>query len=234
MKADFSRMNWGSTLENLNTSGASLCSDIFDPTTCEELISLYKDQDLFRKTVIMERYRFGIGEYKYFRDPEPEFIRSIKDLLYPKLFPLANRWMENLGKDLRFPDRLEQLEQICKEKGQTLPTSLLLKYGTGGFNTLHQDLYGEIYFPMQAAFFLNRPEKDYTGGEFVLTLSRPRAQSKPLVFRPKMGDMILFTTDFLPVKGSKGYYSSQVKHGVSEVLSGERHTLGIIFHYAVS
>ncbi|TGK04352.1 prolyl 4-hydroxylase subunit alpha [Leptospira selangorensis] len=234
MNPDFLKLNWHSLLENLNSSGAVLQKKVLDEASCSEWISSYDQSDLFRKTVVMEKYRFGSGEYKYFKNPEPEQITKIKKEIYPKLSPLANQWMENLGINNRFPLDLNTFQDLCKEKGQTQPTSLLLKYGKGGFNTLHQDLYGDIYFPIQLAFFLNEPDKDYEGGEFVLTQSRPRAQSKPIVFRPERGDMIIFTTDFFPVKGVKGYYRSQVKHGVSEVHSGNRHTLGIIFHYAVS
>jgi hypothetical protein len=142
--------------------------------------------------------------------------------------------MERLNIDTRFPARFAELKAMCEKAGQTKPTPLILKYGKGGFNTLHQDLYGEVYFPMQIAFFLNEPDFDYTGGEFVLTEQVPRAQSKAIVLRPRKGDMIIFTTNFRPVNGVRGYYRAAMRHGVSEVLSGERHTLGVIFHDAVS
>jgi hypothetical protein len=142
--------------------------------------------------------------------------------------------MERLKSEMRFPSAFDEMQKRCRENGQTKPTPLILKYSTGGFNTLHQDLYGEVYFPMQLAFFLNVPDEDYTGGEFVLTEQVPRAQSKAIVLRPHKGDMIVFATNFRPVKGTRGYYGSAMRHGVSEVLSGERHTLGVIFHDAVS
>jgi len=182
----------------------------------------------------MERYRFGLGEYKYFQYPLTDLITEIRERIYKYLAPVANKWMEFLKIDTRYPDNHEALQKLCAAGGQELPTALILKYGKGGFNTLHQDLYGDIYFPMQAVLFLNQPEEDYTGGEFVLTEQIPRAQSKANVLKPERGDMLIFTTNFRPVKGSKGYYRVNMKHGVSPLHSGERHTLGIIFHDARS
>jgi hypothetical protein len=152
--------------------------------------------------------------------------------LYPKLAPVANNWMRVLNIDQHFPENLDTLLEYCHTNGQNRPTPLILKYGTGGYNTLHQDLYGDVYFPMQAVLFLNDPEVDYEGGEFVLIEQRPRAQSKAIVLKPRKGDMLLFTTNFRPVKGSKGYYRVNMKHGVSELTGGNRHTVGIIFHDA--
>jgi uncharacterized protein len=200
---------------------------------CEEFIANYH-QAIYRKTVIMERHRFGLGEYKYFDYPLPEFVQTARETIYPNLAPIVNTWMERLNIDTHFPATFAELKAMCERAGQTKPTPLILKYGKGGFNTLHQDLYGEVYFPMQIAFFLNEPDVDYTGGEFVLTEQVPRAQSKAIVLRPRKGDMIIFTTNFHPVKGIRGYYRAAVRHGVSELLSGKRHTLGVIFHDAVS
>jgi hypothetical protein len=200
---------------------------------CEEFIANY-DHAIYRKAVIMERHRFGLGEYKYFNYPLPEFVQDAREAIYPMLAPIANTWMGRLDLETRFPAKFTELQAICEKAGQTKPTPLILKYGKGGYNTLHQDLYGEVYFPIQLAFFLNEPNVDYTGGEFVLTEQVPRAQSKAIVLRPRKGDMIIFTTNFRPVKGVRGYYRAAMRHGVSEVLSGERHTLGVIFHDAVS
>jgi hypothetical protein len=182
----------------------------------------------------MERYRFGLGEYKYFNYPLPTIIQTLRETIYPKLSPIANLWMKVLNIDKLFPETFEELQSLCHQNNQRKPTPLILKYGKGGFNTLHQDLYGEVYFPIQTVLFLNEPDEDYTGGEFVLTQQTPRAQSKAIVLKPKKGDMLVFTTNFRPIKGARGYYRVNMKHGVSEVISGERHTLGIIFHEATS
>ncbi len=182
----------------------------------------------------MERHRFGLGEYKYFDHPLPPIVQVVREEVYPYLAPIANDWMRSLRIDQRFPATFIEFRELCHANGQQKPTPLILKYGIGGFNTLHQDLYGDVYFPMQLAFFLNEPDEDYTGGEFVLTQQMPRAQSKAVVLKPSKGDMIIFTTNFRPVRGSQGFYRANMRHGVSEVLSGERHTLGVIFHDATS
>ncbi|MGC1929322.1 MAG: 2OG-Fe(II) oxygenase [Candidatus Nitrosopolaris sp.] len=154
--------------------------------------------------------------------------------MYPKLAPVANTWMKVLNIERQFPDEFDELQRLCHHNNQTKPTVLILKYGKGGHNTLHQDLYGDIFFPIQLVLFLNEPDHDYTGGEFVLTQQTPRAQSKAIVLRPRKGDVLILTTNFRPVKGSKGYYRVQMKHGVSEVHNGDRHALGIIFHDALT
>ncbi len=182
----------------------------------------------------MERYRFGLGEYKYFNYPLPHLIQTIRKNLYPKLAPIANSWMKVLNIDKIFPCTFKALQELCYSNNQLKPTVLILKYSKGGHNTLHQDLYGDIFFPIQTVLFLNEPDKDYTGGEFVLTQQTSRAQSKAIVLKLRKGDMLLFTTNFRPVRGSKVYYRVNMKHGVSELHSGERHTLGIIFHDALS
>jgi hypothetical protein len=201
---------------------------------CVDLKANYYKADFFRKTVVMERYRFGVGEYKYFNYPLPEHIQQIRTDIYPHLAHIANAWFKALKINRQFPSKHTEFLQQCRKSNQQKATVLILKYSKGGFNTLHQDLYGEIYFPIQAVLFLNEPDKDYTGGEFVLTEQIPRAQSKVIVLKPKKGDMLIFTTNFRPVKGTRGYYRVHMKHGVSEVHSGERHTLGIIFHDAES
>lgn len=227
-------LNWQQVAEALHTRGFAHIPALLTDEECQQLIGEYHNTMLYRKTVVMERYRFGLGEYKYFSYPLPALIRQLRENLYPALAPVANRWMNVLGIDQRFPAEYEALLERCRSKGQLLPAALILKYGQGGFNTLHQDLYGEVYFPMQAVLFLNDPGKEYTGGEFVLTEQVPRAQSKAIVLKPGKGDLLVFTTNFRPVKGSKGYYRVNMKHGVSEVGSGERHSLGIIFHDALT
>ncbi len=226
--------DWSSVASDMHNKGYALVPKVISNEICEELIDLYDKPDGYRKTVVMERYRFGLGEYKYFDYPLPKLIQTLREYIYPRLVPIANLWMEVLKISTRFPDTLNALHQQCQEAGQRKPTPLILKYGKGGFNTLHQDLYGDVYFPIQAVLFLNQPDADYEGGEFVLTQQTPRAQSKAIVLKPQKGDLLIFTTNFRPVKGTKGYYRVNMKHGVSEVHNGERHTLGIIFHDANS
>ena len=209
-------------------------SDVLTREQCNQLIVDYDKPKFYRKTIKMERYRFGLGEYKYFMYPLPTLIQTVRETVYPKLAAIANQWMEWLQIDQRFPAELAELQKLCHQNNQLMPTVLILKYGQGGHNTLHQDLYGEIFFPMQLVFFLNEPETEYTGGEFVLTQQVPRAQSKAIVLRPRRGDLLLFTTNFRPIKGERGFYRAQMRHGVSEVHTGHRHTLGIIFHDAAS
>jgi uncharacterized protein len=227
-------LNWQYVVQEMNSRGFSVLPNIITPAQCHELIKNYSDSTLFRKTVVMERYRFGLGEYKYFNYPLPDLIQTIREAVYPKLAPVANSWMELLNIDKKFPEQFCQLQAWCAANDQIHPTALILKYGKGGFNTLHQDLYGRVFFPIQLVLFLNQPNEDYTGGSFVLTEQIPRAQSKAIVLQLAKGDMLLFTTNFRPVKGKKGYYRVNMKHGVSEITSGERHTCGIIFHDAIT
>lgn len=226
--------NWDQTAEDMHRQGYTIVNNVLSKSECEALTHSYHDNDLYRKTISMERYRFGSGEYKYYRYPLPALINDIRQTVYPHIAAVANKWMEVLNINQRFPASHDALKQICNDHGQIHPTVLILRYGAGGFNTLHQDLYGEIYFPMQLVLFLNEPGDDYSGGEFVLTEQIPRAQSKAIVLQPRRGDMLLFTTNFRPVKGSKGYYRVNMKHGVSPLHTGHRHTLGIIFHDALS
>lgn len=226
--------NWEEITDKLNGNGFALVEKVLSPEACKALIDLYQVKETYRKTVVMERYRFGLGEYKYFQYPLPQIIADIRKTVYPYLAKVANKWMEVLNIDQHFPLEHEVLKAQCHDAGQTKPTVLILKYGEGGFNTLHQDLYGDIYFPMQLVLFLNEPDEDYSGGEFVLTEQIPRAQSKANVLKPRRGDMLLFTTNFRPVKGNKGYYRVNMKHGVSPLHGGSRYTLGIIFHDALT
>lgn len=228
-----SDVDWQKVREELNEKGYSLISQFLSAYTCKELIDEYDEPDFYRKIITMERYRFGLGEYKYFKYPLPDLIQTIRTTVYPKIVPIANSWMEALNLKRHFPEEFEELQRLCHHNNQTKPTVLILKYGKGGHNTLHQDLYGEIFFPFQLVIFLNEPEEEYTGGEFVLTQQIPRAQSKAMVLRPRKGDMLVITTNFRPIKGSRGYYQAQMRHGVSEVHDGKRYTLGIIFHDAL-
>ena len=234
LKIKLSTIDWQSVSESMNEKGHVIIPKIISDQQCNQLIENYNNENIYRKTVVMERYRFGLGEYKYFNYPLPRIIQIVRETIYPKLSPLANLWMKVLNMDKTFPETLDELQALCHQNNQLKPTPLILKYGKGGFNTLHQDLYGEVYFPMQCVLFLNEPDKDFTGGEFVLTQQTPRAQSKAIVLKPKKGDMLVFTTNFRPVKGARGYYRVNMKHGVSEVTNGQRHTLGIIFHDAIS
>ncbi|MGH1353164.1 MAG: 2OG-Fe(II) oxygenase, partial [Methyloligellaceae bacterium] len=218
----------------LHNKGVASVPGFICKSQCQKLIEGYHSPNRYRKTVDMERYRFGLGEYKYFDYPLPHFIQVLRESIYPYLVPVANRWMSVLSIEKQFPSTFQALQDECHANHQLKPTALILKYGQGGFNTLHQDLYGEIYFPLQAVICLNEPGVDYSGGEFVMTQQVPRAQSKAIVLHPKQGDLMFFTTNFRPIKGTRGYYRASMRHGVSEVIHGTRHTLGIIFHDAVS
>jgi len=225
-------LDWPTLTESLNNNGYAIASKILNDEDCAQLISQYHDHALYRKTVIMERHDFGLGEYKYFSYPLPEIVQALRESIYPNLAPVANNWMRVLNIDVQYPAGFEDFMENCHIGGQSRPTPLILKYEQGGYNALHQDLYGDIYFPMQAVIFLSEPGVDHEGGEFVLIEQRPRAQSKAIVLKPRKGDMLIFTTNFRPVKGIKGYYRVNMKHGVSEVTCGDRYTLGIIFHDA--
>ena len=229
-----SGIDWQRVTEEVNEKGYALVLQFLPNQYCEQLIDEYDNSDLYRKTITMERHGFGLGEYKYFKYPLPDLIQAVRRAIYPKLAPVANTWMRVLNIKRQFSDQFDEFQRLCHNNNQTKPTVLILKYGKGGHNTLHQDLYGDIFFPIQLVLFLNEPDDDYTGGKFVLTQQTPRAQSKAIVLRPSKGDMLILTTNFRPVKGSKGYYRVQMKHGISEVHDGDRHTLGIIFHDALS
>lgn len=227
-------VNWQKIAGTMHQNGYAIVPKLLSDKQCEMLKADYDNANLYRKTVVMARYRFGLGEYKYFKYPLPDIIQTVRTSIYSKLAPIANAWFKVLKIDTEFPLHHAELLEQCHQKGQQKATVLILKYGKGGFNTLHQDLYGDIYFPIQIVFVLDEPDIDFEGGEFVMTQQIPRAQSKAIVLKPKKGDVLIFTTNFKPEKGTKGYYRVNMKHGVSEVKSGNRHTLGIIFHDAVS
>ena len=231
---NINEIDWNDIVAKMHKNGYAIVPDFLSDKHCENLIGVYDNTQGYRKKVIMERYRFGFGEYKYFDYPLPDIVQALRENLYPPLASIANSWMQMLRINQSFPKSFEKLQAECHSNNQLKPTPLLLKYGIGGFNTLHQDLYGEVYFPLQTVFMLNEPNIDYTGGELVLTQQTPRAQSKAIVLTPQKGDMVILTTNFKPVKGARGYYRVNMKHGVSEVHDGERHTLGVIFHDAKS
>lgn len=228
------QMSWLKITNDLHHKGYAWVPDFLNAHHCQQLIEGYNSHCGFRKTVVMERYRFGLGEYKYYDYPLPEIVQTLREHIYPQLVPVANQWMEQLKIEKQYPNTLPGLLSECLAHNQLKPTPLILKYEQSGFNTLHQDLYGDLYFPLQAAVFLNQPDLDYSGGEFVLTQQNPRAQSKAIVLKPRLGSLLIFTTNFRPMKGTKGYFRANMRHGVSEVTSGTRHTLGIIFHDAAS
>lgn len=227
-------IDWDTLKDSLNKNGYALVPELLTNENCENLKQEYPDGKLFRKTVVMERYRFGVGEYKYYSYPLPKLIQELRTEIYPYLVSTANSWFKVLKINNEFPGTHAELVEKCKFAGQTKPTPLILKYRKGGYNTLHQDLYGEVCFPLQCLFMLSQQGEDYTGGEFVLTQQIPRAQSKAIVLNLNKGDMLIFTTNFKPEKGVKGYYRVNIKHGISEVRSGQRYAMGIIFHDAVS
>lgn len=226
--------DWDGITEQMHQQGFALIRQVLSPQQCEQLQQLYPHAELYRKTVEMQRYRFGLGEYKYFNYPLPNLIERIRHEIYPRLAPIANAWFRVLKIERTFPAAYPEFLQQCQQHGQMLATPLILKYGQGGFNTLHQDLYGDVYFPLQLVIVLSQSNSDFSGGEFVLTQQNPRAQSKAVVIEPQQGDILIFTTQFKPEKGSQGYYRVNIKHGVSPILQGERYSLGIIFHDAVS
>lgn len=227
-------IDWVEITENMHQNGYAVIPGFLEDEECERLKTDYEKAGLYRKRVIMERHRFGLGEYKYYDYPLPDIIQNIRTHIYPHLAPIANTWFKALHIDKQFSLSHNLLLDECHTNEQKKATPLILKYTKGGFNTLHQDLYGDIYFPIQTVLMLNQPGKDFTGGEFVLTQQIPRAQSKAIVLNPNKGDLLIFTTNFKPEKGAKGYYRVNMKHGVSEVKSGNRYTLGIIFHDALT
>ncbi len=223
---------WPALYEQLNQHGYAHISNLLTREECEELISSYTDEQLYRTTISMERYRFGKGEYKYYSYPLLPRIARMRTNIYAHLAVLANRWMKALSMGIEYPENHEAFIKQCHDAKQVRPTPLILKYEAGGFNTLHQDLYGDVYFPFQVVIVLTEPGRDHTGGELVFTDQLPRAQSKATVVTPRQGDAVIFTTNFRPVQGTKGYYRARMKHGVSEVRSGKRYACGIIFHDA--
>ena len=225
-------LDWQKHAGSLHDNGYAVLPEIITQEECKQLIDNYANAHVYRSVINMKRYQFGSGEYKYFQYPLPDVINELRQSVYPHLAKVANEWMFKLGISKVFPEGLEELLEECQQAGQTRPTPLILKYQAGDWNALHQDLYGEVYFPFQMVVFLTQVGVDYEGGEFVMVENRPRMQSKPIVLQPNRGAAVIFTTNFRPVLGTKGYYRTTMRHGVSEVKSGERFNLGVIFHDA--
>ena len=226
-------LDWKSAADSLTQRGYAVTVSVLSPDECASLATMYSDVRRFRSHIIMERYRFGLGDYKYFSNPLPEIASSLRTSAYPHLAKVANEWAEALGEDSpRFPTEHAAFLKICHKAGQTKPTPLLLHYEAGGYNCLHQDIYGEVAFPLQMVFLLGQQDRDWEGGEFLLVEQQPRAQSKAEVVHADQGQAIIFTTRYRPVRGTRGFYRVNMKHGVSRVHRGTRYTLGIIFHDA--
>ncbi|MCX8474154.1 MAG: 2OG-Fe(II) oxygenase [Sphingomonas sp.] len=225
-------IDWTSAADALDTQGWAVLPGLLDPAACGEVAALYDDPRRFRSQVIMARHGFGRGEYRYFAYPLPGPVQALRTRLYPPLAAIANRWHARMGIERRFPAAHADWLAQCHAAGQVRPTPLLLRYGPGDYNCLHQDLYGAHVFPLQVAVLLSAPGRDFTGGEFVLTEQRPRMQSRAAVVPLAQGDAVAFAVSQRPVKGSRGDYRVTMRHGVSAIRSGSRHTLGIIFHDA--
>ena len=224
--------DWEGIVNNLDNYGCAVIKGLLAPKECRELSSLYDHDEHFRSRIVMARHGFGRGEYKYWSYPLPKTIEVLRTALYPHLAGVANRWNQSMKIDVQYPEtHAEYLEQ-CHKAGQLRPTPLLLQYDTGDFNALHQDLYGDLVFPLQIAFLLSSAGEDFTGGEFVLTEQRPRMQSRAEVARLEQGDRVIFAVHHRPVQGTRGTYRVNLRHGVSRIRSGRRHTMGIIFHDA--
>jgi hypothetical protein len=227
-----SRIGWADAANALDDRGVAVIPQLLTPEECAEIVSLYVEDGYFRGRVVMARHGFGKGEYKYFSYPLPARIEALRTALYPHLVPVANTWNERLGIAMRYPAAHAAFLDLCHRAGQMRPTPLLLRYGPGDFNALHQDVYGDLFFPLQIAILLPEPGRDFTGGEFVLTEQRPRMQSRAEVVPLCQGDAAVFAVHHRPMQGTRRSYRVTMRHGVSRVRSGLRHTLGIIFHDA--
>ncbi len=229
---ELSRLAWDEIEASLWQRGYANLPAVLTAAECAALIALYPRREMFRSRIEMARYRFGVGDYQYFDYPLPNMVRELRERSYPPLAAIANRWAEALGGDARFPPELATFTADCQAAGQSKATPLLLHYEAGGYNCLHQDLYGDLAFPLQLVCFLSEPDADYTGGDFLLVEQRPRAQSIGHAIHARRGDAVVFTTRYRPVKGARGFYRANIKHGVSPLLSGTRYTLGIVYHDA--
>jgi hypothetical protein len=223
-------LDWPSLAVSLDAHGCATTGPLLSPTECASLRDLYPSDEPFRSRIVMSRHGFGRGEYKYFAYPLPEIVGALRTALYPPLADIANRWIEAMDLPVRYPADHAAFLARCRAAGQTRPTPLLLEYGAGDYNCLHQDVYGEHVFPLQAAFLLSRPAHDFTGGEFVLTEQRPRMQSRAEVVPLVEGEAVIFPVHHRPAQGTRGVYRVNMRHGVSRLRSGHRHTLGVIFH----
>jgi hypothetical protein len=230
IEARVAALDWPQITNELDGQGCAVLENLLSADECRTLAALYPDDAHFRSRIVMGRHGFGRGEYKYFSYPLPDPIAELRSALYARLCGVANRWNETMGIDIRYPDRHEAFLRRCHDAGQVRPTPLLLQYGEGDYNCLHQDLYGEHVFPLQVAILLSEPGRDFTGGEFVLTEQRPRMQSRPEVVPLAQGDAVAFAVHHRPVQGTRGFYRVNLRHGVSRIRSGHRHTVGVIFH----
>ncbi len=226
------RYPWGDVHAHVDACGWAMLPGLLDAEECGDAAGTYDDDTRFRSRVVMARHGFGRGEYKYFAHPLPPLVSTLREALYPRLAPLARQWHTSMGLPATYPDSHAAFVAQCHAAGQTRPTPLLLRYEAGDFNALHQDLYGPLVFPLQVAVLLSQPERDFTGGEFVLTEQRPRQQSRVEVVPLRQGDAVIFAVHHRPVAGTRGSYRVNLRHGVSRVRSGRRHTVGIIFHDA--
>lgn len=224
--------DWPLITEELNNQGSAVLPGLLTPAECARIAGLYPDESHFRSHVIMARHGFGRGEYRYFRYPLPDLVQAMRTALYPCLAAIANDWNARLGRERQYPATHADYLVQCHAGEQKRPTPLLLQYGPGDYNCLHQDLYGDLVFPLQVAVLLSEPDRDFTGGEFVLTEQRPRMQSRVQVVPLRQGDAVIFAVNERPVQGARGPYRVAMRHGVSRIRSGQRHTLGIIFHDA--
>lgn len=226
------RFDWPALCASLDAQGWAVLPQLLTPDECAATAALYDRGDGFRSHVVMARHGFGRGEYRYFSYPLPPLVQAFREIAYPRLAPLANRWAERTGRPERYPPEFATFLQRCHDAGQMRPTPLLLRYGAGDYNCLHQDLYGEHVFPLQMAVLLSQPGEDFEGGEFVLTEQRPRMQTRAAVAPLSQGDAIVFAVNSRPVSGTRGDYQVKMRHGVSALRRGQRHALGVIFHDA--
>jgi hypothetical protein len=225
-------LDWAAIRGSLDNRGYATTPALLTPAECAELIALYERREVFRNRIVMERFGYGLGEYKYFAAPIPPLVAAMRTALYERLAPIASEWTRAMRLGEGFPAALDDFLGHCHQVGQTKPTPLMLRYEAGGYNCLHQDLYGEIFFPIQMTIMLSRREQDFSGGEFLLTEQRPRAQSRGEAITLDRGEALIFATRWRPVRGARGHYRVNVRHGVSRLKSGLRFTLGIIFHDA--
>ena len=225
-------LDWPRISQDLDTQGSAILERLIPSDECRAVVAMYPQDDLFRSRVVMARHGFGRGEYKYFAYPLPQIVAELRTELYPRLAPIANKWNTRMGIEIQYPESHAEFIKRCHNAGQNKSTPLLLQYASGDYNCLHQDLYGEHVFPIQVAILLSEPVKDFIGGEFVLTEQRPRMQSRPEVVPLRQGDAVAFAVHHRPVQGARGFYRVNLRHGVSRIRSGHRHTVGIIFHDA--
>jgi uncharacterized protein len=233
LKPRVEKYDWDAVASNLNSYGCAVLEGLLTPNECRCVAALYAHDKKFRSHVHMARHGFGKGEYKYFRYPLPAVLNALRPVLYSRVVTVANEWNARMDVDTRYPQQHADYLRLCHKAGQVRPTPLLLQYATGDFNCLHQDLYGELAFPLQFTILLSQPGLDFTGGEFVLTEQRPRMQSRVEVVPLQQGDAVVFAVNSRPVQGTKGVYRVNLRHGVSRIRSGQRHAIGIIFHDAL-